>query len=120
MRSRRIYVGILGVVGVVVVCAAAEEKGYELVPHSDSAYAHELFRLQQVDVMKVQLAGAAGGGGTGAENLWKSELILARWEELTKDRSVVPTMTGEYLAALQGYVKSQEKGLDGAWALDHA
>ena len=81
MRSRRIYVGVLGVVGFAVACAAAEEKLYELVPHSDSAYAHELFRLQQVDVMKVQQAGAVG---SAAENLWKCELILARWEEVTK------------------------------------
>src|SRR5437870_1341558 len=86
MINRRLQVGIFGVVG--VVCAGAlpavgQERPYELVAHSDSAYAGELTRLQQMSVMQAQEAGAKG---TAAENLWKAQLIVARWDELTKDR----------------------------------
>ena len=89
---------------------------YELVPHADSAYAHELFHLQQIDLMKAEQARAAAGA---TADLWKAQLLMAQWEEVSKQQGTAAA-TQEYLIALRAYVKSQPRGLDGAWALDHA
>lgn len=123
VSSSRLVAVVVVVVGLAMQADAGRgtegpvggEKAYELVAHGDSAYAHELFRLGQVDLMKLEQGKATGA----VADLWKAELIMARWEELTKDRANVPGVTEEYLAALRAYVKSQDKGLDGAWALDH-
>ncbi|HEY4329103.1 MAG TPA: hypothetical protein VGN88_05155, partial [Phycisphaerae bacterium] len=81
-----------------------------------SQYAHELFHLKQSELMQSQMAAATG---TPGENLWKAELILLQFDEMAKDRGA-GAVTDDYFKALDAYIKSQPKGLDGTWALDHA
>src|SRR4051812_7627253 len=95
-RSGHIF--LVGVLALGVRCFGAEgEVPYQVGVHSDSEYAHELLTLRQVEIMRQQQAAAKG---TPAEEMWKSELILARWEELTKDPGNVPAVTAEYLGSL--------------------
>jgi hypothetical protein len=90
-----------------------------LSAHSDSQYARELSRLKQIKLMEAQLAAAKG---TPAENLWKAQLLQARYDDLTKDAAAAPQVTQDYLSALDAYVRAKERTevLDGSWALDHA
>ncbi len=90
---------------------------YTLVAHSDSQYARELSHLKQTEVIQSQLAQAKG---TPAENLWKSQLLQLQFDELAKGPAGINAVTNDYLNALNAYVKSQDRGLDGGWALDHA
>jgi len=82
---------------------------------SDTAFAHELLRLKQIDLMQLQEKEA----GATAGDLWRAELILAQYDELTKDKSREPAVARDYVTALQGTMHAQQD-LDGAWALDHA
>ena len=104
-------------VGLLATAALGQTAPYTLLAHSDSQYARELSRLRQMELMQAQLAGARG---TAAENLWKAQLLQAQFDELAKEPAAAPRVTQEYLAALGAYIKSQDKGLDGMWALDHA
>ena len=58
--------------------------------------------------------------GTPTENLWKSELILLRYDELTKDPAQQAAVNADYLASLRSYLENAKEPIDGAWALDHA
>ena len=111
LKGRALLVGLLA------TAVYGQTAPYTLLPHSDSQYARELLRLKQIDLMQSQLAGARG---TAAENLWKAQLLQAQYDDLIKDAASASTVTQDYLAALAAYIKSQDKGLDGAWALDHA
>jgi tetratricopeptide (TPR) repeat protein len=85
--------------------------------HPDTALAQELMRLKQVEAISAKLGEAKG---TGAENLWKAELILATWEEISKGSAAEKgEKSREYLAALEAYTKVTPTP-DGAWALSHA
>jgi hypothetical protein len=89
---------------------------YQLTPHSDTEFAHDLLRLNQPSLIAAELRTAAH---TPAENLWKAELILATWDSVTAktDRAANQQI---YLTALPAYLDSQSAGIDGVWALDHA
>src|SRR5262245_57079248 len=116
MQSRSLIIAV-ALAALATIAGGAAAPDYELVQHSDSQYAHELFRLKQIDIMKSQETATAG---TAAANLWKAELLLTQFDELTQDKSKAAKVTDDYLAALNAYFKSQTRGIDGAWALDHA
>jgi hypothetical protein len=88
-----------------------------LAAHPDTQFAHELFHLRQTDAIKASLAASAG---QPAENLWKAQLILAQWDDLTKAKADTSEASSDYVAAIKAYLDSQKTGFDGAWALDHA
>ncbi|HVX86534.1 MAG TPA: hypothetical protein VH253_17260 [Phycisphaerae bacterium] len=99
--------------------AAATEGATDYVVggHSDSRFATDLLRLGQVDVMAAE---AAAAKGKPAENLWKSERILAGWDDLSKTRAEADRNSAGYTEAVGAYLDSQAQGIDGIWALDQA
>ncbi len=93
---------------------ATTAPAYALLPHSETQYAHELFRLNQPSLIAAE---AAAAKGTTAEHLWKSELIAENWDaKATASERVARGR--EYQQEVSAYLDSQATGIDGVWALD--
>src|ERR1041384_378194 len=111
MQNRKL--GKIPGVGLIVTVLGGSLFAQTTAPHSDSQLAHELFRLKQIDAIQAQQSASAK---TPAENLWKAELLLARWDDQAKNKA---ELSQEYLGALTAYLKAANSANDGAWSLDH-
>lgn len=109
---------VLSAAGLLALPAAAQTRpAPRVVPHSDTAFARDLYRLSQADLIK---AAESESKGTRSEPLWHAAAIAANWDEIAKNRADLNNATREYLASLGVYLDAQRGPVDGTWALDNA
>ena len=87
---------VAGVAGVARPAWSAEAPAApSAVAPSSTQFAHELFRLRQIDLIRAQARTAA----SAEANLWKAQATLVQFDALTKDKADEPRISEEYLAA---------------------
>ncbi len=97
--------------------AAGTAPAGSFTPRSETQFAHDLLRLNQVSLIQAEEAAAKG---TAEENLWKAEYLVAGWDGLIKTKADRAAAEAGYLGAMRAYLNSQPAAVDGVWALDHA
>lgn len=91
---------------------------YKIPNHADSAFARELWRLNQDSLVKSALDSSKG---SPAESMWRAQLVVATWDEIAKSRTEINRAQSEYAADLTRYLDvMNNNGIDGGFALDHA
>jgi hypothetical protein len=80
-----------------------------VAPQSESAFAAELLRLNQINLIKTTAAQAQAKALTGrgdVASLWRAQEIRTFWADLTKTRSELRKATDDYVKGSNAYIDS--------------